>query len=104
MGDNQMKIKHLILIILSLILVVPVVYADDYQDGVDAFDKKDFKAALKKLKPLAEKGYAKAQNKLGEIYGNAQGISHDYKEAFKWYQLSADQGHPGSQYLSLIHI
>ena len=50
-----MKIKHLILIILSLILVVPVVYADDYQDGVDAFDKKDFKAALKKLKPLVEK-------------------------------------------------
>ena len=62
-----MKIKHLILIILSLILVVPAVYADDYQDGVDAFDKKDLKAALKKLKLFAEKGHAKAQYKLGDM-------------------------------------
>jgi len=75
-----MKIKHLILIILSLILVVPVVYADDYQDGVDAFDKKDFKAALKKLKPLAEKGHAKAQNKLGEMYGNGKGFHKTTKK------------------------
>ena len=44
-----MKIKHLILIILPLILVVTPVYADDYQEGVDAFLKKDFKAALKKF-------------------------------------------------------
>ena len=93
-----MKIKHLILIILSLILVVPVVYADDYQDGVDAFDKKDFKAALKKLKPLAEKGHAKAQNKLGVMYGKGQGVSQDFKEAFKWYQLAGEQGAANAQY------
>ena len=91
MEDNQMKIKHLILIILSLILVVPVVYADDYQDGVDAFDKKDFKAALKKLKPLAEKGHAKAQKKLGEMYGNGKGVPQDYKKAVKWLLKSAEQ-------------
>ena len=99
MEDNQMKIKHLILIILSLILVVPVVYADDYQDGVDAFDKKDFKAALKKLKPLAEKGHAKAQNKLGEMYVNGQGVSQDYKEAFKWLLKSAEQKNTKAQRL-----
>ena len=93
-----MKIKHLILIILSLILVVPAVYADDYQDGVDAFDKKDFKAALKKLKPLAEKGHAKAQKKLGEMYGNGKGVPQDYKEAFKWYRLSAEQGDADIQF------
>jgi uncharacterized protein len=98
MEDNQMKIKHLILIILSLILVVPVVYADDYQDGMDAFIKKDFKAALKKLKPLAEKGHAKAQNKLGDMYVNGRGVSQDYKEAFKWYRLSAEQGNARGQY------
>ncbi len=87
-----MKIKHLILIILSLILVVPAVYADDYQDGVDAFDKKDFKAALKKLKPLAEKGHASAQQKLGELYS-----TQDHKEAVKWYRLAAEQRNEGAQ-------
>ncbi len=100
-----MKIKHLILIILSLILVVPAVYADDYQDGVDAFDKKDFKAALKKLKPLAEKGHAEAQFRLGDMYENGQGVSHDYKEAFKWYRLSAEQGSADAQFkLGLMHL
>ena len=94
-----MKIKHLILIILSLILVVPAVYADDYQDGVDAFDKKDFKAALKKLKPLAEKKHAKGQKKLGEMYGNGQGVSHDYKEAVKWLLKSAEQKNLAAQRL-----
>ena len=98
MEDNQMKIKHLILIILSLILVVPTVYADDYQDGLAAFVKKDFKAALKKLKPLAEKGHAKTQNKLGEMYGKGQVVSQDYKEAFKWYQLAGEQGNAIAQY------
>ena len=98
MEDNQMKIKHLILIILSLILVVPVVYADDYQDGVDAFDKKDFKAALKKLKPLAEKGHAKAQNKLGVMYVNGLEVTQDYKEAVKWYHLAAEQGFVFAQF------
>ena len=94
-----MKIKHLILIILSLMLVVPVVYADDYQDGVDAFDKKDFKAALKKLKPLAEKGHAKAQYSLGLSYEKGQGVPQDYKEAVKWLLKSAEQKNTKAQRL-----
>ena len=40
-----MKTKHLILIILSLMLVVPTVYAGDYQEGEDAYERKDFKTA-----------------------------------------------------------
>ena len=98
MEHNQMKIKHLILIILSLIFVVPAVYADDYQDGMDAFIKKDFKAALKKLKPLAEKGHAKAQYRLGLSYERGKGVSEDYKEAAKWYQLAGEQGFANAQY------
>ena len=86
-----MKIKHLILIILSLMLVVPAVYADDYQEGVDAYDRKDFKTALKKLKPFAEKGHASAQDKLGEMYYDGQGVTQDYKEAIKWLLKSAEQ-------------
>ena len=85
-----MKIQHLILIILPLILVVTPVYADDYQEGVDAFQKKDFKAALKKLKPLAEKGHTNAQHWLGLSYEKGLGVLQDYKEAAKWYQLTGE--------------
>jgi uncharacterized protein len=41
----------------------------------------------------ANNGIAKAQLILGEVYQNGQGIPQDYNEAFKWYQLAADQGH-----------
>ena len=78
-------------------LVVPAVYADDYQEVVDAYGRKDFKTALKKLKPLAEKGHASAQHKLGEMYGNAEGVTQDYKEAVKWYRLAAEQGFASAQ-------
>ena len=27
------------------------------------------------------------------MYGLGRGVSRDYKEAFKWYTLAADQGH-----------
>ena len=94
-----MKIKHLILIILSLILVVPVVYADDYQDGVDAFDKKDFNAAFKKLKPLAEKGHAKSQTNLGILYYNGKGVLKDYKKAVEWLTKAAEQGEVKAQFI-----
>ena len=60
--------------------------------GIDAFDTKDFKAALKKFKPLAEKGYLKAQARLGWMYANGKGVPQDYKEAAKWYQLAGEQG------------
>ena len=48
-----MKIKHLIMIILSITLVVIPVYADDYQDGVHAFDKKDFKGCIEEVKTIS---------------------------------------------------
>ena len=69
-----MKIKHLILIILSLILVVTPVYADDYQEGVDAYKKKDYKTAFEKLMPAAEEGEALFQFMIGAMYRYGKGI------------------------------
>ena len=39
-----------------------------------------------------------AQNNLGSMYQNGQGVSQDYKEAAKWYRLSAEQGNAVAQY------
>ena len=98
MEHHQMKIKHLIMIILSITLVVIPVYADDYQEGMDALGRKDIKTALKKFKPLAEKGHLKAQARLGWMYANGKGVPQDYKEAAKWYQLAGEQGLAVAQY------
>ena len=85
--------KKLILLILPFLLfpISTPLYADDFQDGLDAFGRKDYKTAFEKLKPLAEQGDAEAQYNLGVMYDNGLEVTQDYKEAVRWYQQSAKQ-------------
>ena len=75
-----------------LFLFSSVVFGDDFQDGFDAYDRKDYKTAYKLWLPLAEQGNAKAQYNLGVMYGKGQGVPQDYKEAVKWWNLSGSNG------------
>ena len=50
-----------------------------------------------KLQAKAEAGDAVAQNNLGWIYTNGHGTPQDYKEAAKWFRLSAAQGNTNAQ-------
>ena len=69
-----------------------VVFADDFQDGFDAYKRKDYKEAYKLFLPLAEQGVAEAQYNLGVMYDKGLGVPQDYKEAVKWFRLAAEQG------------
>ena len=72
-----MKIKQLGLIFLLLTLAIITVYADDFsdfQDGLDAYEKNDYKTAIEKFKPLAKQGYAKAQYYLSGMYRSGLGV------------------------------
>ena len=40
----------------------------------------------------AEQGHTDAQNNLGVMYLNGEGVAKDYSEAVKWYRLAAEQG------------
>ena len=60
-----------------LFLFSSVVFGDDFQDGFDAYDRKDYKTAYKLWLPLAEQGHAKAQHNLGVMYGNGQGVPQE---------------------------
>jgi uncharacterized protein len=44
----------------------------------------------------AKAGNIEAQNQLGMIYANANGVELDYKEAFIWIKKAADSGHTQS--------
>jgi uncharacterized protein len=68
-----------------------VVFADDWQDGGDAFERKDYKTAYKLWLPLAERGKRMAQYFMGLMNEEGLGIPQHYKEAVKWYRLSAKQ-------------
>jgi len=81
-----------------------VVFADDLQDGRDAYERKDYKTAHKLLLPLAEQGDADAQFNLGLMYQKGQGVPQDNKEAVKWLRLSAEQRNERAQdNLVLMH-
>ena len=42
---------------------------------------------------------ADAQFKLGQMYSSGRGVPNDYDEAIRLFGLSANQGHPGAQFL-----
>jgi hypothetical protein len=41
---------------------------------------------------VAEQGHAIAQNGLGEMYANGQGVPQDYVQAHMWFNLGATAG------------
>jgi len=92
------KMKRLIPIILILILMSTPVYADDLQEGWDAYYQGEYKLALGKWKPIAELGDALVQFTLGTMYSEGKGVTQNYQEAIKWYRLAAEQGNAEAQY------
>ena len=85
-------------VLLLTLLVWNLAFSADLQKGMDAFDREDYATALREWKPLAEKGYALAQNNLGVMYEKGQGVSQNYKTAVKWYTLAAEQGYALAQF------
>ena len=69
-----------------------------WDEGLDAYDKGNYKTALRELRPLAEQGDVDAQFYLGLMYIGGDGVPQDYKQAVKWFRLSAEQGDIAGQY------
>src|SRR3990167_7573350 len=67
------------------------------QEGIDAYGKGNYPAALKEFRPLAAKGNAAAQSILGFMYANGQGVPQDYNKAEAWYRKAAAQGDADAQ-------
>jgi TPR repeat protein len=47
-----------------------VVFADQFEDSIVAYDRGDYATAVRLFRPLAEQGNAQAQNSLGAMYYN----------------------------------
>ena len=93
-----MKSKLTFLLSLTfLFLFSSGVFGDDFQDGVDAYKRQDYKTAYKLFLQLAEQGRASAQYNLGVMYAQGQGVPQDYKEAIKYFRFSAEQGNADAQ-------
>ena len=91
-----MTLKRLLLAI-SMCCLIATVNAAPMDDAEAAYNRGDYAQALKILRPLVAQGNASAQNGIGWMYRNGQGVTQDYQEALKWYRLAADQGNASAQ-------
>jgi len=68
------------------------VFAAALEDGRDAYQKGDYAAALKLLRPLADAGNPEAQVFVGMSYEFGDGVTKNTAEAVKWYRQAAQKG------------
>ena len=93
-------------IVFALMFLASVSLADNFVNGLRAYNSGDYKKAhelwlIEAVKDSAatESNLAlSAQFHLGILYYNGQGVPQDYVEAAKWYHLVADQWHLAEQY------
>jgi TPR repeat protein len=70
-----------------------------YDKGAEEYDKGNYSEAFKIWLSVANnENEVDAIFNLGYMYENGQGVEINLSEAFKWYMLSAKQGHSNSQY------
>jgi uncharacterized protein len=89
---------RLAVILMTMVLTLAgTAAADTFADGWAAFQRGDYATALAFFQPLADQGDAAAQNSLGFMYANGQGVPQSYAEAMKWYRKAAEQGNASAQ-------
>jgi hypothetical protein len=72
--------------------------ADDFRDGVRAYNKKDFSRALALWLPLAEQDNVLAQTLVGSMYAYGEGTEQNNVQAVKWFTRAAMHGSAQAQY------
>jgi serine/threonine protein kinase len=60
--------------------------------GEAALARREYDEALKILRPLAQGGEVRAQDRLAEMYANGFGVTRNYNQAYIWYSLAARGG------------
>ena len=68
-----------------------------YNDGVKAYNAKNYTEAARLYRIAAEQGHADAQNNLGYCNEKQLGVAKDLTEAVKWYRKAAEQGQADAQ-------
>ncbi len=98
------KIFIVIAIAIGILFVLNFIITNNFDKATRAYDKGDYKTALREWQPRAEQGEAVPQYNLGLLYDNGQGVPQDYGIAAKWYKLSAEQGFAKAQFnLGLLY-
>ena len=86
------------LLVVAILLVAGVPARADFQAGVAAYERGDYKAAYEEWLPLATDGTASAQFNISILYYGGEGVSTDFYMAQLWFRKAAAQGHAEAQF------
>jgi len=84
------------------LLVVPLLLSSaasvaGLKEGYAALIKKDYATAAKEYRPLAERGDAEAQYRIGRMYEFGNGYPEDKAQGIAWIRKAAAQGHADAE-------
>ena len=94
-------VRHTAFVPLTLLFSVSMAvssFGGQFEDAMAAYERSDYTTAFRLLKPLAERGDAKAQHNLGVLYDYGRGVTQDSAKAWKWYRRAAGKGIPEAQH------
>ena len=71
----------------------------DYNDGITAYENRDYTTAQRELQPLADRGDPRAQRLIGLMYRDGLGVRKDQIRAYMWFDLAAQRNQYGAAQL-----
>ncbi|MBM3503363.1 MAG: SEL1-like repeat protein [Alphaproteobacteria bacterium] len=72
-------------------------------EGLEAYRRRDFRAAMEVWLPLARTGSADAQFYVGGLYMDGSGVPEDVVQAHAWWKLASEQDHArAKEFLTLV--
>ena len=87
---KQILIRALFTFVFSLLSATSALAGFD--EGMAAYERGKYQAALKEFLPLAEQGNAQAQLQLGKMHFGGQGVPKDIPEGINWTRKAAENG------------
>ena len=72
--------------------VQPVDAKSLLRTGIDYDKAGNYAEAVRYYREAAMMGLSEAQNNLGVMYKDGQGVAQDYAEAVRWFKEAAEQG------------
>jgi len=92
-------LKYGLLICLSLLVYGCAVKQPTVAQGLSFYDEGDYAQAFQTLDKLARDANPLAQQVLGVMYENGQGVKQNNQQALYWFRQAAAQNNASAQYL-----
>jgi Sel1 repeat len=69
-----------------------------YHNGGGKAHPRDYEEAMKWLRMSADQGNVEAEDRVGLMYYDGEGVPQDYLEAVRWYKAAANKGNAHAQW------